>query len=946
MASFELAVTFLARKLQFSAHECGQNVIVAPAQTFKKYRIEHGSTVLLSDTSGGRVVCAQLRNAVEHGMEYSFLKAPKMLASEELILSLGAAANTPITLRLSPCEQVPVAKSVTMTYMEHFDSKLACWKVPSTQEEDAIDASGGKSGAAFHRKYMDWSHSDSAGDNAFPTARWWYSFLKGDMNRMAQMSVLGGAFAQGNVVALNLKGVLARFKVADIANDDKKRGGRVGRVTESTQLALKLPRNERLSQPTRALQQTQRLEGLREPLDTLRKHVVYPLVYSEKYAAMGIFPPTGVILHGPPGCGKTMIAKAMREGFGELFGIAEHVDVEVKLVQSSDLISSVVARTEENIADLFRSCEKAAREKPCICFIDEIDVLCRKRDGSTEFNMRNVTTFLNHMDGVGSQTNAHSRGRNYVIIGATNDVDSMDAALRRPGRFDLEIEVGVPNSADRLAILKSMLKDIHHNLEEKDILHVNDYCQAFVGADLKQLVANASWARLNKTQNQRGSTESVDGSDDGGSKTAGDGVDGGSKTAGDDGVDGGGKAGGDAVDVGSKAGGDAVDVGSKAGDDGVDGGSKAGDDGVDGGSKTAGDGAGDSDDSGAVRDEPLQEDLKGAEVPHCVTLEDFKEALNITRPSALRELYVQIANVRWDDIGGYDDVKRILKECVEYPRTYSEAYEKMRVQTPRGVLLYGPPGCSKTLMAKAVATESHMNFISVKGPELFSKWVGESERAIRQLFRRARTNAPCVIFFDEMDSISFSRELSDSGGVSSRVLSQLLNEMDGINSLKQVLVIGATNRPDLMDAALLRPGRLDRLVYIPLPDGEARKRIFSIYLKRLPTDGFDIERQAEEFAKCTEGYSGAEITLVCRESAMAALRELISRDAEAKAASGSRTDDKRDDSTLENAFGNLKVSKIVPVSVRHVRDAIARVKPRTKPETIRFYEQYKARNPF
>ncbi|GBE61054.1 spermatogenesis-associated 5 [Babesia ovata] len=868
MASFELAVTFLARKLQFNAQECGQNVIIAPAQTFKKYRIEHGSAMLVSDTSGSRVVCAQLRNAVEYGMEYTFLKAPKMLASEELILSLGAAANTPITLKFSPCGQVPVAASMTMTYMEHFDNKLSSWKFAGAHEEDAGNAKDGKGDPSFHRKYMDWTHSDGAGDNAFPTARWWYSFLKGEMNRVAQMSVLGGTFAQGNVVALNLRGVLGRFKVADIGHDGKK-VAKVGRVTESTQLMLKLPRNEHYSRPTRNLQKTQKLEGLREPLDTLRKHVVYPLVYSEKYAAMGILPPTGVILHGPPGCGKTMIAKAMREGFGELFGITEQVDVEVKLVQSSDLISSVVARTEENIADLFKSCEKVAKEKPCICFIDEIDVLCRKRDGSTEFNMRNVTAFLNHMDGVGSQGNRQSGHRNYVIIGATNDVDSMDAALRRPGRFDVEIEVGVPNSADRLAILKSMLKEIPHNLEEKDILHVNDYCQAFVGADLKQLVANASWARLNKTHNQPGTTENHESNASNGS----------------------------------------------------------------------------SEDASADGLEHTKDEQTGGDVPHCVTLEDFKEALNITRPSALRELYVQIANVRWEDIGGYDDVKRILKECVEYPRTYNEAYEKMRVQTPRGVLLYGPPGCSKTLMAKAVATESHMNFISVKGPELFSKWVGESERAIRQLFRRARTNAPCVIFFDEMDSISFSREHSDSGGVSSRVLSQLLNEMDGINSLKQVLVIGATNRPDLMDAALLRPGRLDRLVYIPLPDNEARKRIFSIYLKRLPTDGFDIAQQAEEFAKCTEGYSGAEITLVCRESAMAALRELIKRNADAKKASVTSVNG-GDESTLERSFGELKLSNIVPVSVRHVRDAIARVKPRTKPETIRFYEEYKAKNPF
>ncbi|GIX63459.1 ATPase, AAA family domain containing protein [Babesia caballi] len=856
MATFNVSLTFLARKAQFSAEGCGQNVVVMPAQLFKKYRIEHGSTMLAEAVNGDGRVCVKLHNAVEYGLEYSFLKPPKVVASEELIRSLGAEVNAPIALKLSPCGQLPPATKVTLTYVEHFDHKEGSWRVTGASDEDKSGRNDGHTDA--YRNYMDWSAASTGEDGAYPTSRWWYMLLKGDMSQHAVMSLSGAALAPGNVVALNLKGVLARFKVADAAANVKgAAGGGVSRVTESTQVVIKLPKNEHVPQPIRKKAECNKLAGLKVPIDTLKHHVVYPLVYGEKYAKLGIHPPMGVILHGPPGCGKTMIAKAMREGFNELFGIKEEVTVQVKLVQSSDLISSLVGRTEENIAGLFKECAEVAKRRPCICFIDEIDVLCRKRDGSTEFNTRNVTAFLNNMDGVGSQTNTQTRNRGYVIIGATNDVDAMDAALRRPGRFDLEVEVGVPTSAERLEILRSMLNELHHNLGEREILHVNDYCQAFVGADLKQLVANASWARLSKIQSQGGDS-SLEETVDGATKPEG-----------------------------------------------------------------------------------------GDETSQLVTFDDFKMALNVTRPSALRELYVHVTNVRWEDIGGYEDVKTVLKECVEYPRTYSAAYEKMHVQTPRGVLLYGPPGCSKTLMAKAVATESHMNFISVKGPELFSKWVGESERAIRQLFRRARTNAPCVIFFDEMDSISVSRELSDSGGVGSRVLSQLLNEMDGINALKQVLVIGATNRPDLMDAALLRPGRLDRLVYIPLPDVRARKSIFSIYLKRLPTDGFDVEAASAEFATSTEGCSGAEIAMICRESAMSALRELIERDAEAKKRAVEPTDGgSQEVQELEHAMGELKLTKIVPVSIKHVAEAIARVKPRTKRETIRFYEEYKAKHPF
>ncbi|KAK1443987.1 AAA-family ATPase [Babesia gibsoni] len=868
MAEHELSVAFIARRVQFNTHDAGQYVIILPSQVFKKYRLEHGSCMIVSNAKEGKKVCAKLHNAAEYGLEYSFLKPPKAVASEEIILSLGADVNTTSTLMVMPAEDIPIARGIKISYLEHYDTENGVWKKLSTRSDAANETAQDDC-----LRYLDWSGSKPGGENIYPSEKWWYALLNREMNTNIINSALGAVFTTGNVVSMNLRGVLARFLVNCVETKSTKgNDSALGKVSQATMLTVKLVNTGNGLQKGRFNVKVNQIGGLTEPLEILKRHVVYPLVYSNKYANLGIFPPTGVLLHGPPGCGKTMIAKAMHEGFNQLFGLAEDVSVYIKLVMSSDLLSSIVGKTEENIAALFTECAEIARKQPCICFIDEIDVLCRKRDGSTEFNTRNVTVFLNNMDGVGSQSHAPGQNKGYVVIGTTNDVDTMDPALRRPGRFDLEVEVGVPTSAERMAILKTMLKGIQHNLSDSDLSDINDYCQAFVGADLKQLVANASWSRLNKIYiDDKGDDRVLEGANIPPTIAAPDGD--------------------------------------------------------------------------MEADTPSPNATSSSTV---VTLDDFKEALKLTRPSALRELHVDIPDVRWENIGGYDDVKLILKECVEYPRTYSVVYEKMRVQTPRGILLYGPPGCSKTLMAKAVATESHMNFISVKGPELFSKWVGESERAIRQLFRKARTNAPCVIFFDEMDSISVSRELSNAGGVGSRVLNQLLNEMDGINSLKHVLVVGATNRPDLMDSALLRPGRLDRLVYIPLPDMEARKSIFNIYLKKLPTDGFDVARESEEFAKITDGYSGAEIAMICREAAMSALREYIKRDMEQKRNSATSVLSKCDDvsAPLEDAFANLGLKSIIPVSARHIRDAIQSIRPRTKPESIRFYEEYRSKHPF
>lgn len=853
MEACELSVSFIIRRPRCGSQDPGKHVFILPPQMIKRHRLENGAVVLVSEIQKNRTACVTLHNSVDYGLDYTFLKPPKALVSEELLMSLGVEANVIVPLRMIPLGDVAVARGMTLSYLEHYDTREGKWQSLSAPVD--MPSSGYGEIREQDRVPMGYTGNSCGIDQIYPLGRWWYWLLRGEMNATVISSLLGSVLGTGNVVSLNLRGVMARFKVEelDVAGQADEGGETLAQINETTQVKVKLVDQEDASVKPEETE-TKKLGGLHEPMNILRRYVVYPLLFAETYAKLGLYPPTGVLLHGPPGCGKTMIAKSMQEGLCAMFGLKQELPVHVKLVQSSDLLSSVVGKTEENIAALFNECATIAKTMPCICFIDEIDALCRKREGSTASNARKVNVFLNQMDGVGPKRCGGTNRRRYVIIGATNDVDTIDPALRRPGRFGMELEIGVPNSAERLDILKSMLEDITHSLSESDIRHINDYCQAFVGADLKQLVATASWNRLNKLDKGRFSDDTMP--------------------------------------------------------------------------------------EEIVMDSSTPRSL-GEDEGHCVTLADFEEALKTTCPSALRELHLQIPDVKWDDIGGYEEAKLLLKECVEYPRIYANAYEKMNIQIPRGILLYGPPGCSKTLMAKAVATETHMNFISVKGPELFSKWVGESERAIRELFRKARINSPCVIFFDEVDSISVSREMSDAGGVGNRVLSQLLNEMDGINSMKQVLVIGATNRPDLIDSALLRPGRFDRLVYIPLPDMEARKRIFMIHLKRMPTDGFDIEQTSHELANSTDGYSGAEIAMICREGGMAALRELVNRDRVVDNRNVSDQVTIEEYTPLEDQFSRLTLNDIALVSVRHLRDAIQRIKPRTKSEAIQFYEEYR-----
>ena len=459
------------------------------------------------------------------------------------------------------------------------------------------------------------------------------------------------------------------------------------------------------------------------------------------------------MLYGPPGTGKTLLAKA----------VANETNAHFILINGPEIMSKFYGQSEENLRKKFEEAEKNA---PSIIFIDEIDAIAPKREESKgEVERRVVAQLLALMDGL--------KGRGQVIvIAATNIPNAIDPALRRPGRFDRELEIGVPNRDARLEILKihtrnmPLAKDV--NLEK-----IADITHGFVGADLAALCKEAAMVVLRRVLPE----------------------------------------------------------------------------------------------IMLEKDEPIsQEDLQKLEV----TNTDFMEALREITPSALREVIIEIPRVKWDDIGGLEKAKQELREAVEWPLRYPEDFKAMGIKPPKGVLLYGPPGTGKTLLAKAVANESGANFIAVRGPELLSKWVGESEKAVREVFRKARQVAPAIIFFDEIDSLAPRRGLRSDSEVTERVVNQILTEMDGIQEFGDIVVIAATNRPDMLDPALLRPGRFDRIIYTPVPDLETRKKIFKVHTSKLAlSKDVDIDKLAET----TDGYVGADIEAICREAGMLALRE-------------------------------------------------------------------------
>lgn len=500
--------------------------------------------------------------------------------------------------------------------------------------------------------------------------------------------------------------------------------------------------------------------GLSDELKKVRELVELPLKRPEIFSRLGIEPPRGVLLHGSPGTGKTLLARA----------IATESDANFIIINGPEIMSKFYGDSEKKIREIFEDAEKNA---PSIVFIDEIDAVAPKReDTQGEVEKRVVSQLLTMMDGL------QSRGR-VVVIGATNRPNAVDPALRRPGRFDREVEISVPDKDGRLQILKIHTRNMPLT-KDVDLEELASRTHGFVGADLESLAKEAAMVVLRRNIHKFK-----------------------------------------------------------------------------------------MDDDEEIPDEVLK-DLK-------ITRSDFMEGLKAVRPSAMREVLVETPDINWDDIGGVDKAKKELSEVVEWPLKYSSSFERMGIKSPKGVLLYGPPGTGKTLLAKAVANESEANFISVKGPELLSKWVNESPQIIKRLFDKARQVSPCIIFFDELDSIGSNRSInSNSSTETGKTLNQLLTEMDGIENLSNVIVIGATNRPDILDPALIRPGRFDRVVYVPVPEKDGREQIMNIHTKTMPIE--DKSRVIAWVAEETDGYTGADLESLAREAAMLALRENIDCD--------------------------------------------------------------------
>ena len=492
--------------------------------------------------------------------------------------------------------------------------------------------------------------------------------------------------------------------------------------------------------------------GLKEEVKKVREMIEIPLKRPELFEKLGIAPPKGVLMHGPPGTGKTLLAKA----------VASESDAHFIAINGPEIMSKYVGGSEENLREYF---EEAEENSPSIIFIDELDAIAPKREETNgEVERRTVAQLLTLMDGL------KSRGQ-VVVIGATNRPDSLDPALRRPGRFDREIEIGVPDSEERKEVLEIHTRNMPLS-EDVDLDKIANTTHGFVGADLESLCKEAAMRVVRRILPE------------------------------------------------------------------------------------------------IQNDEEIPKEVMEKIV---VTGDDFKNAQKEIQPSALREVLVQIPDIKWDDIGGLEDVKQELKEAVEWPLKHPETFQRLGIRPPKGTLLYGIPGTGKTLLAKAVASESEANFISVKGPELLSKWVGESEKGVREVFRKAKQAAPTVIFFDEVDAIASTRSGNDTdSGVTKRVVNQLLTEMDGLEELEDVAIIAATNRPDILDAGLMRPGRFDRHIQVGEPDEETRLAIFKVHTKDMPL-AKDVD--LKKLAKNTEGYVGADIESVCREAAMLTLRK-------------------------------------------------------------------------
>jgi transitional endoplasmic reticulum ATPase len=632
--------------------------------------------------------------------------------------------------------------------------------------------------------------------------------VRGNVGPMIRQNISGQAVTTGQTVPVSfglgpLSSMSGQQIPVKIAETDP--GGTVV-VTDSTEVDVSEQPAEQIAETAESRETPdvtyEDIGGLDDELEQVREMIELPMRHPELFQQLGIEPPKGVLLHGPPGTGKTLMARA----------VANEIDAYFTDISGPEIMSKYYGESEEQLREVF---EEAAENAPAVVFIDEIDSIAPERgETSGDVERRVVAQLLSLMDGL------EERGE-VIVIGATNRVDALDPALRRGGRFDREIEVGVPDKEGRTEILQVHTRGMPLS-ESVDIDRYAENTHGFVGADIAQLAKEAAMNALRRIRPELDLEE------------------------------------------------DEIDA----------------------------------------------ETLERLEV----TETDFKQALKGIEPSALREVFVEVPDVTWENVGGLEGTKERLREAIQWPLEYPEVFAQMDVQAAKGVLMYGPPGTGKTLLAKAIANESQSNFISIKGPELLNKYVGESEKGVREIFEKARANAPTVVFFDEIDSIAGERgRQSGDSGVGERVVSQLLTELDGLEDLEDVVVIATTNRPDLIDPALLRPGRLDRHIHVPVPDEGARRKIFAVHTADKPlARGVELD----DLAARTDGYVGADIEAVCREASMAATREFVNS---------------VDPDDIGESVGNVRVT------AEHFGQALDEVTPSVDEETKERYEEIEQR---
>lgn len=565
-----------------------------------------------------------------------------------------------------------------------------------------------------------------------------------------QERLLNKPFIKNNKVLIDVMGTPLTFVITNTAPSG------VIMITEETNVTIgKKPVGEKAGVPMVSYED---IGGLREEIETIREMIEVPMKYPQVFKKLGVSPPKGVLLYGPPGTGKTLLAKA----------VANETEAHFIHLAGPEIMSKWYGQSEENLRNVFKEAQDNA---PSIIFIDEIDAIAPAREEvSGEVEKRVVSQLLTLMDGL------EARGE-VVVIAATNRPEALDPALRRPGRFDREVQIGIPDRRGRKEILQIHSRGMPLT-EKVDLDKFADITHGYSGADLNALVKEAAMRALRRVMPE----------------------------------------------------------------------------------------------IKKLKDEELSKEILDKIE---VTEHDFEEAMRKVEPSAMREVLVEIPKIKWNDIGGLKEAKEELIESVEWPLKHAKVFKELGISAPKGILLYGPPGTGKTLLAKAVANESEANFISVKGPELLNKYVGESERGVRKIFKRARQVAPSIIFFDEIESLTGTRGMGmDSSGVKESVVAQLLSEIDGVSELKDVVLIGASNRPDLIDTALIRPGRFEKLIYVPMPDIEARTEIFKVHTKNVK---LDKDVKLEKLVARTEGYSGADIEAIVRKAGMLAIKDVLDK---------------------------------------------------------------------